>query len=275
MKKKKSLLKNKKIWLVIAVIVGLGTVGYFFIYMKNRSANSDFRPEYCSDDVCVPKEVFMNLPDYPEDFHEKWLLVYFSRISDLDIIPEEYWKQPEFYANSFKEQCLQYYYGLAEKEQAMYFSAGSGPYPGDVGFKNVTRGEELEAITWWHAGCAIAKHQVFSLEKTYPDEMTLRLTNIKVSQDPEVTKECFDIQLEPSYIHLHPNYPIFGQNWTKKVRMSIRVSDVCPLGEYGINLIPTDPPKKVIEQMEYEYGPYQLSSLRAGGAWQIYIKVEH
>jgi hypothetical protein len=103
--------------------------------------------------------------------------------------------------------------------------------------------------------------------------MDIKMENIKVNQNPEIARDCFDIKIYPEWILLDPNYPIFGYNHTRKIDMTIHVNENCPNGEYGINVLPGDPPKDVEERLQWKYG-YGLSSMRVGSVWQIYIKVE-
>lgn len=259
---------------IVLLLAIFGIVGYSMINKPTTAPNiNSNRPSYCDENGCVPEKVFMNLPDMPDDFLSKWALVYYNRISDLDIIEEEYWKQPEFYANSFKEQCMQYYTTLEKQDKVMFFSSGSGAYPGDIGAYNVDPGEDLKFVTFWHTGCAIARFQLFSLGVEYPENMNFRMRNISVNQRPEVAKNCFDIKIEPDYLFLHPSYPMFGYNHTQKVKLKVHVNEGCPSGEYGLSVLPIDPPQDKLEKLEWEYG-FKLSSSRAGGVWNIYIGVE-
>lgn len=264
-------MKKEIIALIVAAIVIVAVVA-IVIYQQNKPEESN-RPEYCIEDQCVPDRVFEKLPAMPKDFPDKWGLVYYGRISNLSKIDENIWKQPEFYATTFQDQCLPYYVALADEDaQVPFNSAGSGPYPGDVGITNVTPGEDIEAVAFWHASCGVARYQAMSLMPTFPEEMVVRMTKIKVNQDPWTAAKCFNIRITPDTILLEPSFPQYQYNYTQLVKAEIHVNDDCPAGEYGIHLIPMDPPKEVIEDLEFKYG-WAMSSMRVGGAWQIYVVV--
>ncbi|RLG27225.1 hypothetical protein DRN76_00050 [Methanosarcinales archaeon] len=227
------------------------------------------RPQHCDDTGCVKAEVFEDLPDFPADFQDKKIMVMTGRMMDLDRIGEEYWKQPEFYENSFESQCIQYYTGKAN----IKFSAGSGGYPADMVIKNASRGDVFKVKTFWHTGCGIHKYQAFGLEQITPSEMSIRLSDIKIVQDPETAKKCFDVRMIPEEIILSPSYPKYTYNWTQQVDAEITVSDKCPKGFYGIQFMPSALPDKRTTELLMKYGATKMTTMYVGGLWQIAIEV--
>ncbi len=264
---------KRKISLIAALVVVAVILGGIMT-MVDEAEKIGHRPNYCNEEKCLSAEFFENLPAFPSDFSDKKLLVYLGRITNLDIIEEKYWKQPEFYADSFVEQGIQHYYAFEPNKQVRFWSAGSGPYPGDIIVRNVSRGEQFPVKTFWHAAWAIPRHQIFSLNAEYPEKMTARMGDIVVEQNESTVHDCFTIMPTEPYVLLEPTYPSFSYNWTKKVALDIRTSDTCPLGWYGLHVVPTDPVGIDMELLEYKYGA-GLSSMRVGGAWQIFIRVEH
>jgi hypothetical protein len=238
--------------------------------IPNNSTNSsrDYRPPHCIGSECIQKDVFAALPDYPGDFQDKWLSVYYGRVSDLEWIGEQYWKQPEFYADDFNRQWMEFY-----TSKGLTFMAGSGPYPGDVVIRDAKPGENISVLTYWHAGPANIKYQLLAFEADYPTNMSIRVGDIKVNQTTAKAKACFDVTTSPDWIILDKTYPTYGYNWAQKVYAQIHVKPGCSPGWYGVQLIPANPPQDVIERVEFDYGVTQVSSIRAGGAWQIFINV--
>ena len=247
--------------------------------MPIKANNESYRPQYCDSSGCIPKEVFELLPPYPSNFRDIWFAVRYGLISKLENFsteyPDEYyWKQPEFYDTTFRDQCMQYYTYLkwGQKQKVRFNIAGSGPYPGDVIVRNVTKGEEVEVITFWHDGCAVAKYQLFKLIPEYPKTVKARLGDLVINQDPLIAQKCFEVTIEPQHLLLEPNFPQFMYNWTQKVKAKIRVKNSCPSGWYAISIIPSEPDQHLREELLKKLG-LKLTGIVAGGAWQVFIQV--
>ena len=269
-------MKLYKITPILVLIVFIGLI----IYLKIPKKKVDYRPldTYCDENGCVPKEVFQYLPPYPSNFHEVWLLVYFGRISYLENFSskypdENYWKQPEFYGNTFTREGLKYYTKLKPGKPVLYNIAGTGPYPGDVVIKDVKSGEEVKAYTFWHASWGVVKYQGFSLEPRFPKEGKVRMGTISVKQDPEKARQCFSINIKPNPIILEPTYPVFFYGWTKKIEIDIKVNENCTPGWYMISVEPTDAPKEYQDEWIREYG-LKMATMIAGGVWQVFVQVK-
>lgn len=229
--------------------------------------NKSYRPDYEG----VDKSIFENLPPYPKDFKEVWNLVYFGRLNTLenfsyDYPDEAYWKQPEFYADAFERNLYAW-------RNNMFYIAGSGPYPADVVILNLTRCEWFDVITFWHVSpVPVTKYQGLGFVISYPRNGSTRMGSIRVSQDPEVAKACFDVQIQPGYILLSPTYPKFSYNWTQKIKARIYVKPTCPKGTYLIQVSPGDPPADVEADWIRRY-KLKYASMKVGGAWQIFVQV--
>lgn len=235
------------------------------VYYKLKD-NKSYRPDYE-----INPEIFDNLPPYPKDFKEVWNLVYFGRLEKLenfsyDYPDEAYWKQPEFYADSFERNLYSW-------RNNMFYVSGNGPYPSDVAVFNATTCEYFDVITFWHTSTVpILKYQGMGFTIEFPESGSTRMGSIKVSQNPEIARKCFDIQIEPKYILLPPTYPKFDYNWTQKVVARIYVNPDCPKGVYLIQVVPGDPPKEVEEEWVRLY-KLKYATMRVGAAWQIFVEV--
>ncbi|MFC1712692.1 hypothetical protein ACFL6S_03425 [Candidatus Poribacteria bacterium] len=234
--------------------------------LPSESNITDNRPEHCDAIGCVHNSVFKALPEYPEDFYDKYIMVYLQRVSDVRIIEEQYWKQPEFYADSFETQ------GLAGYTQNRIASAGTGPYPSEAHVA-IVQTDTLEVTTFWHASWGIHRYQLFSLVTEYPERAAGRLGDVKVEQNPEIASRCFSIEKIPENVLLEPSWPYFHYNWTQKIAARITAKENCPPGKYGIHLFPGPPDDDLRERMEYEIGLTKMSSMNVGGTWEIYIDV--
>ena len=99
------------------------------------------------------------------------------------------------------------------------------------------------------------------------------MSDVKIVQDQATAEKCFSVETMPEYILLEPTWPYFHYNWARKVTARIAVSQNCPPGVYGMQLVPGDPIGSISDDLEYEVGLTRLSSMRVGGAWQIVVNV--
>lgn len=263
---KKRIVITSILILVVLGIVG-GAYGYKYIF---NDVTSSSRPAYCIDGNCINKEVFSKLPEYPKNFIDVYYMVYLGQLSRLEEFSfnypdKSYYLQPEFYADSFAKQGVQYY-----TTKNIKFSGGSGPYPGDVVIQGANIGENLTAITYYHSSWAITKYQLMKLVPEFPEEAKTRMGAFVVNQDSEEAKSCLDIKLTPDNILLEPTSPYFYEGWVRKVVVSI--TPKCS-GNWAVLLVPSDPDKSIEEYYLKLYGPTKLSTSRMGGAWQIFISV--
>jgi hypothetical protein len=155
----------------------------------------------------------------------------------------------------------------------MRFSAGSGPYPGDVIIYNLHPGETQPVDTFWHSSCVVWKYQAFALHPEFPPSMNIRMGDIRVNQTPEEAGRCLSVGVWPKTIFLGKTFPRYQDNWATAVRAEITASPDCNPGWYGLELIPTDPDPATLESLELEYGITQVSGIRAGGAWQVFVEI--
>jgi hypothetical protein len=263
---------------VVFGIVALMFCGYlFFNYLPlNQPANADdnpedLRPNYCSGGVCVSKAVFADLPEYPDNFADVKALTYpepylgmFEDFSDKH--PDEsYWKQPEFYGDSWTNEWLKYY-----TTETMRFRCCSGPYPGDQMVSNLTVGETYRLVTYWHAGPAVWKYQALRLQPTYPEYGKMRMGTVEVNQDPSRAEECVIVSVSPETILIEPTYPKLFSGWTQKVQLDI--TPKCP-GRYFISMEPTAPDPEFERELIRKYGLNLVSTIRSGGIWNVVLEV--
>lgn len=266
---------KKEVLITLSALVMVSLLGALaFVAQEGRERN-EYRPEYCDEQGCISKEVFQELPEYPEDFWEKWTMVKGGRKIDFEALEEKYWKQPEFYDRTFVEQGVWYYTRFRPEKVVRYASSGSAPYPGEKVVLNISKGEVFKATTFWHASWGVAKYQAITIEPEYPEEMKIKMGDYSVVQDPETARKCFEITTEPSYILMEPTFPYFHYGWVKRVSLIIETSEDCPIGDYGIEMVPGSPDKGTIMELEEKYGIVWLSSWRVGGTWKLFLRVEH
>ena len=260
--------------ILVIVILAFSAIGVLSVngFLGGTGTNQRPKSSYCIGSSCVTDTVFEDLPKYPENFQAVHALFYpepylgMTENFSVKYPDEYYWKQPEFYANDWKEIGLQYY-----TTKKMTFSAGTGPYPGDMMVSNITVNDTFPAMTYWHASWAMPKYQLFKLVPIYPENSTIRMGDYKVVQDPTKAESCFDVNVIPKNIMLEPTYPKFFYDWTQKIVVEITAK--CK-GNWVIQMMPTDPDPTFEKEQIRELGIFNVAQIRQGGIWQIFISVD-
>jgi len=162
---------------------------------------------------------FESIPEKPNDFdaykREIWKGT-FVELCDLD---ETYWKQPEFYGDSWNNAKNKFY---DNPEYGMWGVYGQGNIPMEIGysFENLKKGDEFELCTFFHNGFGIWTYQGFKLI-------------------PYGENEYFKIEITPNEFIFPPTFPVFENEWTKKIKVKIIVLETPPKGNYvfGFNAV--------------------------------------
>jgi len=284
--------ETKKFILFLVVVAVILTTSALVTIKRNQSIISDNyikREKYCQDGVCIPDWVFSALPPIPKDFKQVQFMVENSLMpleNFTEGIPDEYYyKQPELYP-AWKISGIQEYLILGKLKPGDKL-----PYPwikGWAGFPGITiirTKPEIErvAIVFLHAGWMICKFQGMGLEYFFPQEAPLPQQNIYVMQDPEVVRNYFEIQLEPTLVLLDatcPDFyetPAFRENWVQKVKLRIKVKEGTPQGDYAIFLQSVMPPEEIEQQWIRKY---RTAYIGVGGVsigqpiYQIFVRVQ-
>jgi len=264
----------KRLPIVVGILVVISiTVGIAMSHMvKSSNAISTLRLDECIGNKCIDKSVFSELPEYPSNMREVAVGVYYDIYSNTEnfssLHPDEYyWKQPEFYGdNDFINKGLQYY-----TSRPMVWSAGSGAYKSSWVVTNLTVGDIFPVVTYWHAGYAIPKYQIFKLIPTFPENATLRLGTYITVQNPDEASKCLDVKITPHDVILDPTYPKFYYGWTQKILAEITVK--CS-GKWAVEIVPDRPDDSILQEYIYKYGIYKVSQTIVGGTWQIFMEVK-
>jgi len=213
-----------KIVIILIILVFLFSLLYFNISKPKKS-----RPEYCDSNGCIPKEVFRKLPTYPEDFEEvKYLMILPLENFSKKYSDEYYYKQPEFYTDSFLKKGIGYYTKLSKPQNFTYMNvAGYGAYPSELRIK-VKEGE-YELASYLHASWGVVKYQGLRLKVNYPEN----------------SEKCFDVTLIPRTILLGRTYLSFDLNWAEKIKIKLKVNKKCPKGNYILTVSTTNVPEEI------------------------------
>lgn len=189
------------------------------------------RPDY------LPSEMFSRLPEFPKDFYQVQTLIKLGRIKDLENLEPQYWMQPEFFPN-FNQIGL----GLLQNPPKGRWGAyGIATYPGDS-VSTIVVGESLDLFFFIKSNYLVETYQGINFNILFPKKseilsgFQLLDGSKEVEQDSDKVKEYFKVKVDPNPFILEPNYPIYNINGTRKIKLTITVSNETPPGNYVVAL---------------------------------------
>ena len=176
-------------------------------------------------------ERYEEIPEKPSDFTAFYREIWSGGYTDLCELEEAYWKQPEFYGDSWKNSKEKFYdnpnYGMWG-----VYGQGNVPMQASYTFENFKKGDEFEMCTFFHNGFGVWTYQGFELVP--------------------IENEYFEVILEPSELTVSPTFPVFEDGWTKKIRVKVRVKQTPPQGTYNLGFDVAPPSDKYSKQMTSE-----------------------
>lgn len=206
------------------------------------------RPDY------LPSGMFARLPDMPEDFYAIRSLVRLGRIVDLAALGPEYWMQPEFFPQ-FEEIGVPL---LQNPPVGRWGAFGILIYPADTVI-TTTPGEEFATQFFLKSGYLVETYQGINLEVLYPNAGVIT-TGVRYSdgtnsirQDGEQVAQYFDVEVQENPFVLEPNFPVYNQNGTRMVNLTIKVAENTPPGKYLIGLDTTGVPTDIEQEWVKKY----------------------
>ena len=180
---------------------------------------------------------------------------------------------------------MQYYTPLSDPDHIFSYVgvSGFGAYPGVLLIRpdtasrySITPGTDLEGVTFFYTSLGVRNYQGLKLITEYPEKGVTHGGRFVVNQDPAKVRDYFDVNIEPGVVLLGPSWPIFSEDWTKKVKVTIHVKEGTPNGKYLIGLRPVTPDPDFNTEMFKKYRfRYQTASSIATEAppYQIFVQV--
>ncbi len=204
------------------------------------------RPDY------LPSIVFSKLPPFPKDFYSVDILVENGIFSDMKLIDEPYWKQPEFYPEFERQAVLAYQKPPTDRWAAF----GLGSYPSEVVVLS-PRNNVFEVNFFMHTSWLVQTYQGTQFNYGFPAQGELLQSDFpdntrNVTQDPEKVREYFDVEITPKEILLEPAFPVFESNWTEKIKVKVKVKNAPP-GKYYIGIGGQSPSKEKADEWIWKY----------------------
>jgi hypothetical protein len=227
------------------------------------------RPDYG-----FAEDVFRNLPPLPQDFWSVDQKFQNGEITDYVELGEQYWKQPEFYPTF--ENNLEF---MKNPEPGRIYAYGIGAYPGDIGV-DAFPDSQFTVASFYFSSWLVQTYQGIRIEDVYPERTEiptpdLQEINFTVTQDPGVVGKYFNVTFDPELFVIGPTSPAFDENWTRKVKVTVTVSNETPKGTYVIGVDAVPPPPELSEQWLKTYKAYSdAGAFRIGRApFQIVVFV--
>lgn len=198
-------IKNRKLLLIVCIAVGIALIGGLFIYYSQST---------------IALNIYESIPEKPGDFAAYKRDVQSGQLFDVCSLESKYWKQPEWYGESWDRGRKQYY---DKSDYGRWGVWGHGSMPSEIGYQaeNMKEGNELEVCNFFHTGWGVWTWQGFELEL--------------------IDNEYFEVNMEPKQIMLTPTFPIFEDGWVKRVRLNIKAKKDIPPGDYVVGYKVTSP----------------------------------
>ncbi|MFA6035559.1 MAG: hypothetical protein WC759_01220 [Candidatus Micrarchaeia archaeon] len=203
----------------------------------------------------LPAGIFSQLPKFPPDFYRVEILNTYDHLTDAELVslPEEYWKQPEWYPG-FSPAGVEIMKGAEGGIGAVY---GYGAYKADI-WRTAKRGENFTAVVFIHASWGVRSYQGFMMATDY-------------------NRSAFEeVSASPGIFLLTPTWPGFTQNWTQKVVVTGRVSENAEPGDYLVTMMANRPPEELAAQWGEAY-TYADPTFRMGFGrpiFQLHLNVQ-
>lgn len=223
-------MKYKKILLSIVIVFGISLLGMAVYY------------QYVDGKGDIP--TFKVIPEKPDDFSAYTREIEFGNV-DLCTLREEYWKQPEFYGDSWDISKEKFY---DNPDYSRWGIHGHGNLPNDIGFgvTNMKQGDSVELCTFFHNGFGVWTWQGFRLI-------------------PVVNQygDLFEMEISPNEVMMDPTFPVFGEEWVKQIHIKITAKQDIPEGTYILGYDITSPTAEFSRDKRTEilYGEYENKEL--------------
>ena len=227
---------------------------------NNKPIQISERPDY------LPAAMFERLPPMPADFYQIRQLVRLGRIADLAEINESYWQQPEWFPH-FENIGVPL---LQQPPKDRWGAYGIAVYPADS-VSTVRAGESLDMYFYIKSGYLVETYQGISLDKNYPARAQIGAGaempdgTKDVVQDPAVAKRHIKVEADPNPFVLEPNFPLYNEGGTKRVKVIVSVDASTPPGDYVVTLDTGIVPADYEDQWMKEY----LNLYTSGGMTTI------
>mgnify|MGYP001600766071 CR=1 FL=1 len=198
------------------------------------------------------------LPPLPEDFWKYKYVLLTKGFLNFSNLSEEYWKQPEFVeictgtdvgscVNSFKQNAIPYF---KEKNIGIWFREGTLTFPA-VQYVTTVAGAEFSIYVIWQTAWNVETYQGIKLVSIYPNTLAGNVVgNYNILDGKEKIKV---VEISPEMLLLEPTYPIVKKDYRQLVKITFKVAEDIPKGDYMVAFEEVRLPKNVEEQYYTKY----------------------
>lgn len=229
MRKYKPKLKTKsksKKFLIAALLILVIVAGIALITLKKVNKRASYG---------LPAAMFEKLPAIPTDFEQVKILLLYNKIRDYTGYGPEYWKQPEWFP-SWNEGCLPL---LKNPPLDRWAAMGVGTFPYKATY-SASPGETVKAVLYVKSGCMVVTYQGVGMKYGFP-ESARRLGDEIFYQTPSTTAQYLKIKSDPEEFILEPSYPVFSEEYAKRIEIDIEIDPNTPPGFYFVAIDPGAP----------------------------------
>jgi len=217
-----------------------------------------------------------NLPPLPDDFYYYKAKLMKTGYIDLCNLPEEYWKQPEFYRDSFVEVGLA---GYKNPNPNYWYPTGRGVFPssqfvGEDG--SLHPGDEITICTTLRTGWWVETQQGYRIVPTALDKFYYEPESREYKVAPSsVTSKYIKVEIEPDIVVTEETYPVFSSEWVKLIKVHIKINENTPPGSYAVGFTLTNPDSETMKKLSSEYPMYMPMGLLdiSEPYLKVYLKV--
>ena len=204
---------------IMVVLIGIVS-GYLYYYPTTGIIGTHKTIE--------PIDYMQNLPTKPND----WDIIMRELDSgyiDILELDKAYWIQPDFYPSWRHAQKF-----YTEHDYSRWGVYGHGAYPANptVTFKKTSIGTWIQDSVLFKTGYGIETWQ------------GLRL----VAEN----SEYFDVEIEPNEFLLEPTFPVFSEDWVKKLSYTVTIKKEPPKGIYAVRVFAISPSEEKSEEWFWE-----------------------
>ncbi|MBD3252887.1 hypothetical protein GF386_04095 [Candidatus Pacearchaeota archaeon] len=225
--------KHLKASIITIMLISFG-FGVVLIFAINAGLIFEQEPEV--NNLSIEK-LYSKLPEVPDDFLIIKRDIETGDLTELCKIEEGYYKNPDLYPTWERARKMFY----KSHNYNRWGVHGYGAYPSEIGYKlrNFKENESLELCTFFKTGYNIETYQ------------GVKLIPIK--------NEFFDIQIitqefeeYPNHFLLEPTFPLFKNEWAKKIKLNITAKQDIPVGVYTLGFDVVTPDDKFDNIMRWE-----------------------
>jgi hypothetical protein len=222
------------------------------------------RPDYLPDIYFA--KVNASYP-FPADFYQKRLMYKYGMLTDMSVLTDDYWKQPEW--DPVFETIginLIVHPPWENMTSPRYGAWGLRINPPEWAYK--TNADQVVAYTFISSDWLVQTYQGIRLSASFPEAITYKGGSFTdgtnaVTQGSDVgryftvrveTQDCDTCELTEGSFVLTSAYPQINPDYKRRVKLTVDISPDTPPGKYAVSVTGNKPTQAESEQYYLKYG---------------------